>query len=57
MYGILRGYPHSHFYRTYHIIPYIGQCRLSDLKPHMIQTLYNRLQRGEDDKPPLSPKT
>ncbi|MCF2620646.1 tyrosine-type recombinase/integrase, partial [Oscillibacter valericigenes] len=24
---------------------------------HMIQTLYNRLQRGEDDKPPLSPKT
>ena len=22
MYGILRGYPHSHFYRTYRTLPY-----------------------------------
>ena len=53
-YGTIRNYKNA---CRYHIIPYIGQCRLSDLKPHMIQTLYNRLQRGEDDKPPLSPKT
>ena len=53
-YGTIRNYKNA---CRYHIIPYIGQCRLSDLKPHMIQTLYNRLQRGEDDKPSLSPKT
>jgi len=53
-YGTIRNYKNA---CRYHIIPYIGQCRLSDLKPHMIQTLYNRLQRGEDDKPPLSSKT
>ena len=53
-YGTIRNYKNA---CRYHIIPYIGQCRLSDLKPHMIQTLYNRLQRGEGDRPPLSPKT
>ena len=44
-YGTIRNYKIA---CKYHIIPYMGKSRLSDLKPHMIQTLYNRLYRGED---------
>ena len=53
-YGTIRNYKIA---CKYHIIPYIGKYRLSDLKPHIIQTLYNRLQRGEDGENALSPKT
>ena len=53
-YGTIRNYKIA---CKYHIIPYIGKYRLSDLKPHMIQTLYNRLYRGEDSEKSLSAKT
>ena len=53
-YGTIRNYKIA---CKYHIIPYMGKYRLSDLKPHMIQTLYNRLYRGEDGEKPLSAKT
>ena len=53
-YGTIRNYKIA---CKYHIIPYIGKYRLSDLKPHIIQTLYNHLQRGEDGENALSPKT
>ena len=42
---------------TYHLIPYLGRYRLSELKPYTIQALYNRLGREEDGKKALSPKT
>lgn len=53
-YGTVRNYKNA---CKYHIIPYIGQYRLSELKPYTIQALYNRLGREEDDKKALSPKT
>lgn len=53
-YGTVRNYKNA---CKYHIIPYIGQYRLSELKPYTIQTLYNRLGREEDGKKALSPKT
>ena len=53
-YGTVRNYKNV---CKYHIIPYIGQYRLSELKPYTIQALYNRLGREEDDKKALSPKT
>ena len=53
-YGTIRNYKIA---CKYHIIPYIGKYRLSDLKPHMIQTLYNRLYRGDDGEKSLSAKT
>lgn len=53
-YGTVRHYKNA---CKYHIIPYIGQYRLSELKPYTIQALYNRLGREEDDKKALSPKT
>ena len=53
-YGTIRNYKIA---CKCHIIPYIGKYRLSDLKPHIIQTLYNHLQRGEDGENALSPKT
>ncbi len=53
-YGTVRNYKNV---CKYHIIPYIGQYRLSDLKPHVIQSLYNQLQRGDDEKKGLSAKT
>lgn len=53
-YGTVRNYKNA---CKYHIIPYIGQYRLSELKPYTIQALYNRLGREEDGKKALSPKT
>lgn len=53
-YGTVRNYKNV---CKYHIIPYIGQYRLSELKPYTIQALYNRLGREEDGKKALSPKT
>jgi integrase len=53
-YGTIRNYKNV---CKYHIIPYIGQYCLSDLKPHIIQSLYNRLQRGENGENALSAKT
>lgn len=53
-YGTVRNYKNA---CKYHIIPYIGQYRLSELKPYTIQALYNRLGREEDDKKALAPKT
>jgi len=40
-----------------HLIPALGKVKLSVLSTHTIQTLYNRLQRGADDKQGLSSKT
>ena len=53
-YGTVRNYKNV---CKYHIIPYIGRYRLSELKPYTIQALYNRLGREEDGKKALSPKT
>ena len=53
-YGTIRNYKTA---CKYHIIPYIGKYRLSDLKPHTIQTLYNRLYHGENGEKQLSAKT
>lgn len=38
-----------------HIKPFLGAIKLSDLKPHQIQGMYNSLAR--DAEKPLSPKT
>ena len=40
-----------------HINPAIGAVKLSALNTHQIQTLYNRLVKGDDETPGLSPKT
>ena len=40
-----------------HIKPALGAMTLSALRPHEIQTFYNRLQKGKKDVKPLSPKT
>jgi integrase len=40
-----------------HIKPSLGVIKLAMLKPHMIQSFYNRLQKGTVNQAPLSPKT
>jgi integrase len=40
-----------------HLKPALGAVKLSALSAHMIQTLYNRLQKPADDKQGLSPKS
>lgn len=40
-----------------HIKPALGAVMLSALRPHEIQSFYNRLFRGKKDIPGLSPKT
>ena len=40
-----------------HLIPALGAVKLQSLSAHMIQTLYNRLQKGTDDKKSLSAKS
>lgn len=40
-----------------HLKPALGAVKLSALNTHEIQAFYNRLQKGEDGKPGLSPKT
>ena len=40
-----------------HIEPYLGALKLSALRPHHVQTLYNALERGTKEKEGLSPKT
>ncbi|HNW87853.1 MAG TPA: site-specific integrase [Candidatus Limiplasma sp.] len=47
-------------YRTqidYNIKPWLGKVKLSTLSPHMIQSLYNNLQRGIDGRKALSAKS
>ncbi len=40
-----------------HIKPALGAVRLTDLRPHEIQTFYNDLHKEGEGKPALSPKT
>ena len=40
-----------------HLKPNLGAVKLSALSAHMVQTLYNRLEKGTNDKKGLSPKT
>ncbi|MDR1668692.1 MAG: site-specific integrase [Oscillospiraceae bacterium] len=40
-----------------HIKPALGAVKLSALNTHTIQAFYNKLHRGSDGKPGLSPKT
>lgn len=40
-----------------HIKPALGAVRLEELTTHNIQNMYNKIGKGKDDKPPLSPKT
>ena len=40
-----------------HLKPYIGAVKLSALTAPQIQKLYNTLQKGTDEKPPLAAKT
>lgn len=40
-----------------HIKPALGAVRMEALTTHAIQQLYNRLQKPQDSKEPLSPKT
>lgn len=41
----------------HHIKPFIGRVSLSALRPHQIQTMYNRLGAGDETNKPLSPKS
>ncbi len=40
-----------------HIVPALGRYQLSQLDPHLIQSFYNALLRGNSSRRPLSPKT
>lgn len=53
-YGTIKGYRSS--FRN-HIIPALGDCRLGEISPLMVQAFYNDLSRPNEDGKALSPKT
>jgi integrase len=49
-----RGYVHK---TGRHILPALGTTRLRGLRPHHLETLYDRMLHPSDDRRPLAPKS